>query len=633
MSSSTKYQTSHEPSKYSSKYPNSNNSSASQNKKTSNKTSNKSSNKTSKYTSKYTSNRYPSSSSSEMSYTSDVTRTSDVSRDKRDKYQREKEREKEKKEGTNKKEREKYLTKNPVNEKLLDFLKSYVNNKKFTSFPSFLKHSSSFTKSGKQGILGTLSVNNKDIVYKISQYFNYVVEQENAVLTSLNGLRMYCPHFCRGFGKMNINLSNEFRFNTNPFNHTDKCINNDVLLMENITHSRKLYRYIKKETFDENIVMGLIKQVLMAIAIAQQEKKLTHYDLHSNNVLIKKCALNSCFLYILDEKNVFLVPTYGYFPIIIDYGFSYVESMDNKPLFGALAHTSVGFTSDRFDPVSDPKLFLNTVSHEMGIYRDETPLIRKFKKTVKKIYEKISVDRKSGWDINRDKNASDVVYGKIETQMEVSCFFKNYGYHCVDILQGLITLPLQQKSTTELNTLFDFIMKEFAKIENEISNNFYNMYVFKKMIDAAILLKTEYINSGDNSEQTVKKFKTMILEAIDDISRYCFPRNINFELLLCALYEFSDASEGILYDFMERIMKKKQKEYEKMQIQDVKDIYQVLENNINSPFIFDKNTIIYSFNCIHKKSSMFNLRTNEIEELNKSDTFSRGEMLYDFLNV
>jgi hypothetical protein len=148
------------------------------------------------------------------------------------------------------------------------------------------------------------------------------------------------------------------------------------------------------------------------------------------------------------------------------------------------------------------------------------------------------------------------------------------------------------------------------------------------MIDAAIMLKNDWKN---NNNECIKKFKKLVYEAIDDVSKFCNPKEINFELLLCALYEYSDAAEGILYEFMERIMNNKKKEYDKMPVQDVKDIYQVLEKNINSPFVFDKNTVIYCFHCQKKKSSIFNLKSSEITALNNCPTFDRGEMLFNFV--
>ena len=81
--------------------------------------------------------------------------------------------------------------------------------------------------------------------------------------------------------------------------------------------------------------------------------------------MIKKCNKDLVFLYKLDDENQFCVPSMGHIGIIIDYGFSYISDMKDGPLYASLCHTDVGFMSDRFDWVADPKLFLVTVSDEI----------------------------------------------------------------------------------------------------------------------------------------------------------------------------------------------------------------------------------------------------------------------------
>jgi hypothetical protein len=127
------------------------------------------------------------------------------------------------------------------------------------------------------------------------------------------------------------------------------------------------------------IIVFYYKTSFTAIAIAQKEKKFTHYDLHSFNVMIKKCDKDLVFLYKLDDDNQFCVPTLGYYPVIIDFGFSYISDMDDGPLWPSLAHTDVGFMSDRFDWVADPKLFLVTVLDKIKDKRNSKKS-KKFKK-------------------------------------------------------------------------------------------------------------------------------------------------------------------------------------------------------------------------------------------------------------
>ena len=257
----------------------------------------------------------------------------------------------------------------------LEFFEENLENE-YTELPEFLEFHSSFPRSGKQGILGLLTNTStrKKYVYKISQYLNFLIDQEYAVLEGLNQIREFCPHFCKTYGKFTTRLSPDYRKEDNPFEVEDdkKYLIGDVMVMENIENGRKLYRYIKNEHVNPEIVMSIVKQTLIANIIAGETLRFTHYDMHSNNVLVKRCPTNSVFLYILDENRTYLVPTYGYYPIIIDFGFSFNKNCEHKPMYGGLAHTDIGFIPSVYDQHSDAKLFLTSVSREMVKYKKST---------------------------------------------------------------------------------------------------------------------------------------------------------------------------------------------------------------------------------------------------------------------
>ena len=219
-----------------------------------------------------------------------------------------------------------------------------------------------FPSQGKQGIAGTVSVHNTTLAYKISQYINHIILHEAHVMDALTKLRQFCPHFCKNIALCNIPVNGNYRKVPNPFKITCKHpITTDALLMEYID-GKKLYTMIKDTTISDDIIFSAIKQLLFAITIAQEKQKFTHYDLHSCNVLMKQCNKSDISLYVLDKDNQFCVPTYGFVPIIIDFGFSYAKNLSNGPIFSSLAHTDVGFMTNQFDPIADPKLLLVSIS-------------------------------------------------------------------------------------------------------------------------------------------------------------------------------------------------------------------------------------------------------------------------------
>jgi hypothetical protein len=524
-----------------------------------------------------------------------------------------------------------------TNEMLIDFFDN-KKNKKYSKLPDFITFNESFTKTGKQGLLGVLDVKTdegkKQVVYKISQYINYLVDHENSMLQGLNEIREYCPHFCKGFGKITVPVDADFRKAENPFQiDSGLKIYGDVLLMEYINPAKKLYRYLKKEDISEDIIFSLIKQTFLAVNIAQNKKEFCHYDLHSNNILINKCNKNSCFLYVLDEKHQFLVPTYGFYPKIIDFGFGYVGDMTGKPMYAPLAHTDVGFISDRFDKVADPKLFLITVSDEVVNYREDSKKGKLFRKIVKNIFKPLKVDWESGWDDVDDISASDYVINLLEDveKKSKSKFFKRFGHYCIDLSQKLISLPIQKHKYKKIDEIYSYIIEEFRKIEKEISNDFYNLYIFKNIIDFAYEVKDDYLSENkEKREKALKNFKNNIFEVLNKVAKFVNPK-IDYEKLLCSLFIFAKKMNGVLYEVMTERMSDKNKEYNKMKLQTTSEIYECLDYNIPSEYTLDNETVIYLFDCINERSLKFNLPSEIVEEINSTYPSSRGEVLYSLL--
>lgn len=92
-----------------------------------------------------------------------------------------------------------------------------------------------------------------------------------------------------------------------------------------------------------------------------------------------------------------MVPTYGIYPIIIDFGFSYSKSCEQQQMYCSLAHTDYGFLQCKEDQNGDAKLFLPSVSHEINRYRgSETS--QDFRNLVKNIYKDAKVQLDCGWD-------------------------------------------------------------------------------------------------------------------------------------------------------------------------------------------------------------------------------------------
>jgi hypothetical protein len=515
-------------------------------------------------------------------------------------------------------------------------IKQLYEKNKHKKWDDWLQVERIFKRSGKQGIVGLFKIKEKDlkIIFKISQDINYLVNHENNVLKSINELN-YCPHFCKGYGTICCDVDSVKRKEGNPLEIENKYpIEKEVLLLEYLENSYKFFNYISSKNPDENILYSTIKQTLIALLISQNEKNFTHYDLHSNNVLLKNCDKDLVMLYVLNEDEQFCVPTFGKYPIIIDYGFSFSEDVDSSYLYGTLKHTEVGFFPNLYDKFADPKLFLVSVSNELKEYKNSKKS-KKLRNIVKSIFGNLKIDWSCGWDNFNKKCAIDYILKLIDEEkvknkkIKISSFFDDYSYYCLDILQSLIILPLERQNCKDLFLGFSSFFEEFAKIESEIGSNYYLIYTLKCIVDSAREVREDYENEKTR-KVAVEYFRVSLSEKVDSISKYVNLK-INYEKMLCSLFLFSRCMEGVLYIFIQSLVNKKQEQYSKMPLQSIQEIFTAIDVNIKSDYSFNKNTIIYCVNCIDKTCVKTSLSKSQINNINSYDPIYRGKALYDLI--
>lgn len=517
--------------------------------------------------------------------------------------------------------------------KFVELLTCFEQNKDKDWF-EWLEFNEVLPQKGKQGIVGKLNVKNKSLtcIFKISQHINYLVEHEHCILHGLKELS-FCPHFCKLIGMLPCITIQSFSKQPNPFLilPNSRQIQNNFLLMEYIEDSYKLYNYIRSDKISDIIIMSLLKQILCAIIIAQNKKKFTHYDLHSYNIMIKKCDKNIVFLYVISEEVQYAIPTYGYYPIIIDFGFSYINDMDDNPLFATLAHTNIGFMSNTFDWLADPKLFLISVSHDLYKKRKNSTLCSKFTQIIKRIFKPLSVDWLTGWDETDSDNqsASDAVINSLQTHNEISNLFNNYSTYCFDLIQSLIVLPLEKQSVVDVDIYFKTFLTEFVKIENEIGSTYYNLYLLKIIINCARDIRHLYYDL-ESRPTVVLFFSNYIQEQIQKLVKFCLPKKVKYERMLCSLYLFSKGTEGILFSIINNQMIEKQKHIDNMSVSSVVDIFNIIDSTIVTPYCYTNTTTVSVINSITTSSISYRIPSTLIDTI-QGNCFENGRILYKYL--
>ena len=478
-------------------------------------------------------------------------------------------------------------------------------------------------ETGNQGVCGLFSLESHKLVFKLSQYIDYIAVHEYEIMKGLDEISEFCPHFCRSIALIDHDVEPRRKKNANPFEVVSKYSIKQPILLEEYIEGCNLMHYICKKKYD--VVFSSIKQILAAITIAQKCKSFSHYDLHSDNILLEKCSPDQVNLYIFDKNSAIVVPTYGYVSKMIDFGFSYNKNINDNYATTGISYTDIGFMSDRFDWVSDFKLFLISVSKELN----DSTRGRKLRNIAKNIFSKLKLNWKTGWDNDSNsRGATGATIDKINKMVKPLGIFKDHSYTCIDIIQSMLILPFEKKSSSELMMSYPIFLKEFSKIEKEIGSAIYKMYILKCIVDSAKSVKADYIIE-EKRASAVEIFKNKLKESIISVSKFCLPKGIKYEIMLCSLYNFADCVEGILYKNIEKRVSQKEKMYKKLIPTSAVEITRIVDANFEEKYVYNQNTIIKIYNSIEKNFKEMRITEEQSDFINKMPHFMRGQFLAD----
>lgn len=374
------------------------------------------------------------------------------------------------------------------------------------------------------------------IVCKLSRMIDFSVRHEYNVMEALHTLK--CPNFPVPYGLVTTTIDCNYRRKINPFSISKELypIETDILLMEHIegTDLEKFSRINKSY----GTIFPLVKQVMLAVLVAQESLKFTHYDLHPANVIVKTTDLQRVEYTIKGKK--YSIATNGYLAIIIDFGLSYVNTFDH--MYCPLYHTDVGVLSNKFKQFADFKQLL------LGVNTDIEH--KKLERFVEKMFGKLDIDWEHGWDITDECNAIEHVISTVyDKSRAVSRVFSEYGYICVSLVQTIIRYKTEYEKG--IKESYSVLEREFLEIEKQVGSVFYCLYILRCMVDVARELYDEYI--CDSSRETaVKKFKSNICEKVDKITKFCTLSSVNWNRLLCALYAFSIYTWGEINEHIKK---------------------------------------------------------------------------------
>lgn len=517
-------------------------------------------------------------------------------------------------------------------------------------------------KPGKQGMVGLIydKANKVARVYKFSSLLNMNGTHEYNVIKSLLPLSKVCPYFPTHCELVYHELDSKYEESDNPYELKSKHrLFSDICLSEYVNDSRKFTAFIEHpKQVTDSIVISLLKQTLMGILIAQQYNGFTHYDLHSENILIQKCSYNDVYVWYDRAKGVpYVVPSLGYVPRIIDYGFSYSDAVKGGPHTTPLDFMKEGYMSFRTDKFADFRILLTSMMEEMYYCRKYNPMYTTQKNIVKKLFKRTHIDWGSGWLKDVKACAVKYLYEMCSTCKAKDVIFESptvdeHFYAILDLIQLLIPVPIEtdpfpDKSMKQVFEEFLIGMKEFVKhfykLEGLFEANTYRedeyepnptmgLYIIRASVDGVLETREEYNGPGKSAE-AVRKFKNKIYDVIRHANTIYQVPKINYEKYMVSFYVMANALQSLLYreiQYREQYIKH---EYNKMPVDDSNDIFYILNHYLTIPYHYTPETRFIYMDSEGLKSEFYSLNQDECFDLNTTENLSDiGDKVYSMIN-
>ena len=511
--------------------------------------------------------------------------------------------------------------------------------------------------SGSQGVCGLIKINIPDVgnnvkmVFKVSQYIDYVVEHEYKAMKLLDEIKTFCPHYSLPYGIYSANTEAKIKEDKNPFIVKSKYPIRRSFILEEFIDGQSFKHLLNnssdmvKEHVTKNQFKSIVKQILASINISGKNLGFSHYDLHSSNILVESCDVDNVNFYIFPTTkgkkfNGILVPSFGVLPKIIDMGFAYANGMNGKEVTIDLSHSDSGHFCDRYSWLTDYKVFLVSLYYDIKhtlkeggeIFGDENGG-DEYMNIVKNIFKPLNLSWHSGWDKYKNEEASDKTLRKIFEHVKVkSGIFKESPHSCFDIIISLCSLPLVDTHTfqQDIRKCFPAFLTEFFKIEDEITVPIYRLNMLKIIVDSAKIYKEEYINE-ETRKSALQKFKLAIESEVTRISKFCLPR-INYEIMLCSVYSLAYCYTSLLKRYIDKTFKDITETYVNIVPETGDEIIEVFNVNMEDEYVYNTNSTINVYDSVSKKYTKMELLQSEVEYINSLPHYAKGEFVYVLYN-
>jgi serine/threonine protein kinase len=196
----------------------------------------------------------------------------------------------------------------------------YMLSQKIKNWVSYL----STLSQGTQGIAYMADILGDDIkivmkVPKTNEEYNTILKEYFIGLTAINNLRYIVPNFTYTFGSFLCPIPSSVE----PY--VKLCDKEGItpFIMSEYISGMNLRSAIRNNFLTFESFLHIFLQIILALEVSQEKCEFTHYDLHDENVILRRSG--TYFYNVPIGEQVYNVQT-DLIPTIIDFGFSSIKS-------------------------------------------------------------------------------------------------------------------------------------------------------------------------------------------------------------------------------------------------------------------------------------------------------------------
>jgi hypothetical protein len=484
------------------------------------------------------------------------------------------------------------------------------------------------TQESDQATIIIFKIKNTDIKFVAKwEISEYLLHESVVSIFISNEMRKVLPTFVWFYGLTSCNLpivDNKLEIITG----CDKQVSVDKIsyigLVSEYIDGINLGTYFKNEDYNDEDVAKIVMIVMCSIYKAFCKFKFVHYDLHLNNVRLRKT--NQKYKYIKFQNNFYIeLPNNSkYLPTIIDFGLSSFELNNEK-------YGNFGYL---FDPFNQ-SFFIDSIKFLYSIY-NETKNIKKINKLFNSINEILSlliIDHEKTFLKFMSENSGTVFNtSKLDKSLTAKDFMKiiynSFEKHDIFVIKNKVdekfVIPCTKDKDIESNFFTRTNVENVYELESLFNDT--KFFVSRKIQDYFnnhFYLNLDNIPIYDNQKNTKKSAITEIIKITNELNNLnihqqfldIFERKLNID------YENNSDKEDILKDT--NIMKSKIKNRKNKLL----DLIFNLSNNQNLKSI--ENIIKTKDFITNKEYGEFDIYVNNLLKNNLSEILIKNYL--DFI--